>query len=394
MAEVELEGEFCHVITKTAVVWSQIDKGRNLLVNRTAALLKRDDRVLHQVNAIQTRAQKRIADQEKASKDIQTSNPEKEDAEEVTTADLMETEDGDFSFPAKETDSKGLETTSKEIEEITYVDLKPELLIKKFQENLNCGHRIHTQCHKDAYLNRCPLCEGNNIHEQRLANVVPDHGAPQDPTPGFANVSEIEPEDSSHSSHGDVGSTEGQGLLQTSSSEIETNNLNENDESNIEDHSTDTPQDPTPDFTNVPEIEPGDSTHGDEGSTEEQSLLQMSSSDIETNNLNENDESNVEDHSTDASQDPTPDFTNVPEIEPGDSTHGDVGSTEEQSLLQRSSSDIETNNLNENDESNVEDHSTDASQDPTPDFTNVPEIEPGGSTHGDVGSTKSCCLLS
>ncbi|CAL1262547.1 unnamed protein product [Larinioides sclopetarius] len=104
LAEVELEGEFGHAITKAAVVWSQIDKGRYLLGNRTAALLKKDDRVLHQVNAIQTRAQKRIADQEK---DIQTSNPEKEDAEEIT-ADLMETEDEDFSFPAKETNSNGL----------------------------------------------------------------------------------------------------------------------------------------------------------------------------------------------------------------------------------------------------------------------------------------------
>ncbi|GBN01094.1 hypothetical protein AVEN_198806-1 [Araneus ventricosus] len=51
-AEVELKGEFGKIITKAAVVWIQTDKGRYLLGNRTAALLKKDGDCLliHQVN--------------------------------------------------------------------------------------------------------------------------------------------------------------------------------------------------------------------------------------------------------------------------------------------------------------------------------------------------------
>ncbi|GBM97951.1 hypothetical protein AVEN_42498-1 [Araneus ventricosus] len=110
LAEVELEGEFGQVVTKAAVVWSQIDKGRYLLGNRTAALLERakEGLILHQINAIQTRAQKRIADQEKASSDTKTSDPEKEEGVEIITDDAIGTKDENFSFPAIETDPEGL----------------------------------------------------------------------------------------------------------------------------------------------------------------------------------------------------------------------------------------------------------------------------------------------
>ncbi|CAL1301221.1 unnamed protein product, partial [Larinioides sclopetarius] len=70
----------------------------------------------------ENKAQKRIADQEK---DIQTSNPEKEDAEEVT-ADLMETEDEDFFFPAKETDSNGLSLETEGSPEASIVEAETD----------------------------------------------------------------------------------------------------------------------------------------------------------------------------------------------------------------------------------------------------------------------------
>ncbi|GBN29376.1 hypothetical protein AVEN_78153-1 [Araneus ventricosus] len=67
LVEVELRGKFCHLKTKAAVVCSQADKGRYLLGNRTAVLLGEDrERLLFpKMNAPQTRAQKRVAEQEK-----------------------------------------------------------------------------------------------------------------------------------------------------------------------------------------------------------------------------------------------------------------------------------------------------------------------------------------
>ncbi|CAL1301521.1 unnamed protein product [Larinioides sclopetarius] len=67
LAEIELKGEFGHLITKAAVVNNNADKGRYLLGNRTAALLEKMKKisVSQQVNAIQTRAQKRLEGHEK-----------------------------------------------------------------------------------------------------------------------------------------------------------------------------------------------------------------------------------------------------------------------------------------------------------------------------------------
>ncbi|GBM18286.1 hypothetical protein AVEN_147413-1 [Araneus ventricosus] len=64
LAEVELKGKFRHIKTKAAVACGQVDKGRYLLVNRKAALLGKN-REFPKVNALQTKAQKRVAEQQK-----------------------------------------------------------------------------------------------------------------------------------------------------------------------------------------------------------------------------------------------------------------------------------------------------------------------------------------
>ncbi|GFT57852.1 hypothetical protein TNCV_4865751 [Trichonephila clavipes] len=71
LAEVEIDCEWRHVITKAAVVRKQLDQGRNILGNRTIELLESDlehNSLLRQetVNAIQTRSQwKKEAEQNK-----------------------------------------------------------------------------------------------------------------------------------------------------------------------------------------------------------------------------------------------------------------------------------------------------------------------------------------
>ncbi|GBL89899.1 hypothetical protein AVEN_178331-1 [Araneus ventricosus] len=66
LAEIKLKGEFGHLITKTAVVCNKADKGRYLFGNRTATILEKMKKIPfpQQVNAIQTRPQKRLRDQE------------------------------------------------------------------------------------------------------------------------------------------------------------------------------------------------------------------------------------------------------------------------------------------------------------------------------------------
>ncbi|KFM75301.1 Stress response protein nst1, partial [Stegodyphus mimosarum] len=60
LAEVELNCDLGHVITKAAIIGNELDKGRYLLGNRTAALLneeKEPQNHSHQVNVVTTRAQ-------------------------------------------------------------------------------------------------------------------------------------------------------------------------------------------------------------------------------------------------------------------------------------------------------------------------------------------------
>ncbi|GBM21281.1 hypothetical protein AVEN_149867-1 [Araneus ventricosus] len=67
LAEVELKGRFGQLKTKVAVVCSEADKGKYLLGNHTAALLGKDREhlLLPKLYAVQTRAQKRGAEQKK-----------------------------------------------------------------------------------------------------------------------------------------------------------------------------------------------------------------------------------------------------------------------------------------------------------------------------------------
>ncbi|GBM65934.1 hypothetical protein AVEN_152152-1 [Araneus ventricosus] len=104
LAEVELKEDFGQIITKAAVVWSQADKGRYLLGNRIAVLLKKygDCLLLHQVNAIQTRAQKRITDQEKATSQLENTNSEEIKTIETGLKDDTNLEKDNFSFPRAE----------------------------------------------------------------------------------------------------------------------------------------------------------------------------------------------------------------------------------------------------------------------------------------------------
>ncbi|GBM31324.1 hypothetical protein AVEN_91314-1 [Araneus ventricosus] len=62
LEKVELKGKFGQVKTKAAVVCSQVDKGKYLLGNCTAALLGKDTECLifPKVNVLQTRSQKRV----------------------------------------------------------------------------------------------------------------------------------------------------------------------------------------------------------------------------------------------------------------------------------------------------------------------------------------------
>ncbi|CAL1300126.1 unnamed protein product [Larinioides sclopetarius] len=102
MAEIELKGEFGHLITKAAVVNNNADKGRYLLGNRTATLLEKMKNFLvpQQVNAIQTRAQKRLERQEKEMCD---KDPVAVEETEMEITEDIEIEDDDlFSFPPKE----------------------------------------------------------------------------------------------------------------------------------------------------------------------------------------------------------------------------------------------------------------------------------------------------
>ncbi|GFY53785.1 retrovirus-related Pol polyprotein from transposon 412 [Trichonephila inaurata madagascariensis] len=57
-----------HVITKAAVLRDSLDQGRYLLGNKTAALLEdyktKEDAQMHMINAMQTRAQKKLLEVE------------------------------------------------------------------------------------------------------------------------------------------------------------------------------------------------------------------------------------------------------------------------------------------------------------------------------------------
>ncbi|GBL73340.1 hypothetical protein AVEN_159369-1 [Araneus ventricosus] len=104
LAEVELKGEFGHLITKAAVVCNKADKGRYLLGNRTAAIVEKMKKipVPQQVNAIQTRAQKRLEKQEEVVY-IKDKHPISVEENEMAATEEMEIENDDlFSFPPKE----------------------------------------------------------------------------------------------------------------------------------------------------------------------------------------------------------------------------------------------------------------------------------------------------
>ncbi|GFY39926.1 SCAN box domain-containing protein [Trichonephila inaurata madagascariensis] len=67
-AEVELDCEMEHVITKAAILRDSLDQGRYLLGNKTAALLEdyktKEDVQMHMINAVQTRAQNKLLEVE------------------------------------------------------------------------------------------------------------------------------------------------------------------------------------------------------------------------------------------------------------------------------------------------------------------------------------------
>ncbi|GFY51795.1 retrovirus-related Pol polyprotein from transposon 412 [Trichonephila inaurata madagascariensis] len=68
LVEVELDCEMGHVITKAAVLRDSLDQGRYLLGNKTAELLEdyktKEDVQMHMINAVQTRAQKKLLEME------------------------------------------------------------------------------------------------------------------------------------------------------------------------------------------------------------------------------------------------------------------------------------------------------------------------------------------
>ncbi|GBM63431.1 hypothetical protein AVEN_120557-1 [Araneus ventricosus] len=102
LAEVELKGEFGHLITKAAVVCNKADKGRYLLGNRTAAIMEKMKKILvpQHVNEIQTRAQKRLEEQEEV---VYVTDKDLISVEETEMAATEEIENDDlFSFPPKE----------------------------------------------------------------------------------------------------------------------------------------------------------------------------------------------------------------------------------------------------------------------------------------------------
>ncbi|GFR29637.1 retrovirus-related Pol polyprotein from transposon 412 [Trichonephila clavata] len=82
LAEVELDCEMGHVITKAAVLRDSLDQASNFLGNKTAALLEdyktQEDVQMHMINAVQTRAHKNILE---AGNDVQVQSIEQFDEE-------------------------------------------------------------------------------------------------------------------------------------------------------------------------------------------------------------------------------------------------------------------------------------------------------------------------
>ncbi|GBM48414.1 Retrovirus-related Pol polyprotein from transposon 412 [Araneus ventricosus] len=103
LAEVELKGEFGHLITKAAVVCNKADKGRYLLGNRTVAIVEKMKKIpVPQVNAIQTRAQKRLEKQEEVVY-VKDKDPISVEETEMAATEDIEIENDDlFSLPPKE----------------------------------------------------------------------------------------------------------------------------------------------------------------------------------------------------------------------------------------------------------------------------------------------------
>ncbi|GFY46001.1 retrovirus-related Pol polyprotein from transposon 412 [Trichonephila inaurata madagascariensis] len=68
LAEVELDCEMGHVITKAAVLRDSLDQGRYLMGNKTTAFLEdyktKEDVQMHMINVMQTRAQKKLLEVE------------------------------------------------------------------------------------------------------------------------------------------------------------------------------------------------------------------------------------------------------------------------------------------------------------------------------------------
>ncbi|KAF8773121.1 Retrovirus-related Pol polyprotein like [Argiope bruennichi] len=103
LVEVELKGDFGHLKTKVAIVGNKADKGRYLLRNRTAAIIKQSkDFPVPQVNAIQTRSRKRLEEQ-KGVTHVKERDPVTLEETELAIAKDIEIHDHDFfSFPPKE----------------------------------------------------------------------------------------------------------------------------------------------------------------------------------------------------------------------------------------------------------------------------------------------------
>ncbi|GBL84249.1 hypothetical protein AVEN_86473-1 [Araneus ventricosus] len=104
LAEVERKGEFGHLITKAAIMCNKADKGRYLLGNRTVAIVEKMKKipVPQQVNAIQTRAQKRLEKQEEVVY-VKDKDPISVEETEMAATEDIEIENDDlFSFPPKE----------------------------------------------------------------------------------------------------------------------------------------------------------------------------------------------------------------------------------------------------------------------------------------------------
>lgn len=133
LAEVELECELGHIITKAAVLRDSLDQGRYLLGNKTAMLLEdcknKEEVQVHMLNAIQTRAQKKISEMKNKAKNQSDDQLDEELSEKSSEVDKEKSIEKDDILPVvKDLSVQDLTKTSPKLfaeEQHKSEELKP-----------------------------------------------------------------------------------------------------------------------------------------------------------------------------------------------------------------------------------------------------------------------------